>query len=245
MSETINYFIVNRSAEDVMEHLSDLSNIFIPIPESTILYIKDISDKNERKWVVKLMNPFTGETNVFVKSEINEEEIIYRISAGNLVIRYKIYGLDKDNTIIEQFISKKDMAPYYLSKEFYLMKDRIIKSLRMMGNNVFVKEISREEFLKLLSVDPSNQGAQEEIIKLNAKDTSTSPKEITEIQEIKQPIQEAPKKDHNINPVISIHKCSECMFYEETTSYCVILMKKIMNVSEPLCKGESFISRGQ
>ncbi len=76
MSETINYFIVNRSAEDVMKHLSDFSNIFIPIPESTILYVKDIPDRYERKWVVKLMNPFTRETNVFVKSEIHEEEII-------------------------------------------------------------------------------------------------------------------------------------------------------------------------
>ncbi|MEM4485435.1 MAG: hypothetical protein QXE13_06320 [Sulfolobales archaeon] len=247
MVEVRYYYRVGLPLEKLIEFLSDLNNQSVEIERSRITGISRGSESNT--WFINLKVGFLMGLKIPVKLEREGNSIIYRSQDGNLLLRYDIYKIDERNTLVEFYIKVIDRLAPLFSPEIPGLDTRFIRSLRSKYTDINVLRISEEVFRDYIDLARRVLTPRREITP-EPTPSQTEIKPATPVAKIEEVAKAVPIiggeiiEEARVKPSkAEVIACSDCILYDENTSYCTVLVKRIEDPSKPPCNGEKFIRR--
>lgn len=265
MVEKTYYYMINRSLEELVLFLKDLSNQAIHIPGSRIVGIMAVSDDT---WIIVMKSFLLRTVKIPLKRELRENSIVFYSNDNNLIIRYDLHRVSDDSSILSLYIKAVDKLATTFGPEIDLMDQRLVESLKIRYRDISVTRIDQKMYTSLLEyirtkssaektveqeiVSKQESGQQTPIEVIDVTQTTQSTQQTLKIEEIipltgssesREETEKSSVAEARTEPSASAVRCSDCIFYEENTRYCVLLMKRIEDLNNPLCGGSNFIKR--
>ena len=266
--ETHFYYKINMQITSVRDFIINLENQSIEIPKSKIIGVAR-TDRPDT-WVIYVRAgfiPTVMKIQVSVRSE--NFSIVIHSKDGDLMLRYDLYKLDDNNTLVDFYVKIIERLGTLLSSEIPLLNQRFIKSIQTRFRNISIEQLTPERFNSLLL--SATRVVREEARGVEIKEKPISQKivppttvELTAQEIIKKPDETAPSKPEALmleikreekvekalpkieeKTAVAVKQisCRECILYDDSSGYCVLLIRRIEDPFKPPCNGEGFIKR--
>ncbi len=263
--ESTFYYLVKLPLEELKRFIGDLNNQSIDIPKSRIIGIA----RNPRgdQWIINFKAGLIGSVKFIMRREVYGDTIEYRSRDGDLSLKFNLYRLNHETTMVEYYIKAIERASIILRPEIPLLHQRFIESLKALYNDVEITSITYETYLEIIGnivrsrtkevKAPTQEtkylekpligaditlGTEEK--RMRELFTESTAMKVTEVI----PVSGSRQREETIITKVAESKpsprCDNCLLFDESTGYCTLLIRKIEDINTPLCKGESFIGRG-